>query len=49
MNDGIAFALAAANEALEQADWKPTNDNERIRTVSNTWWVFHRVGLWVHK
>ncbi|XP_072038345.1 3-oxoacyl-[acyl-carrier-protein] synthase, mitochondrial-like [Amphiura filiformis] len=32
VNDGIAFALAATNEALEQADWKPSVDESRVRT-----------------
>ena len=33
-NDGIAFALAAATEALEEADWKPHAYEDRVRTVS---------------
>ena len=33
-NDGIAFALAAAAEALEEADWKPDAIEDKVRTVS---------------
>src|SRR5204863_5436456 len=30
----ILFALAAAEEALAQADWKPDSESERLRTAT---------------
>ena len=34
MNDGTGFALAAAHEALQQAQWTPNTEEQRVRTVS---------------
>jgi 3-oxoacyl-[acyl-carrier-protein] synthase II len=34
MDRFIQFALVAAQEALSQAKWTPTNDNERVRTAT---------------